>query len=230
MAAADPHWPRAAAAFLADLAQHNTREWFQANTLRHDRELAQPAKLCLADLRARLAVLCGTPVAGKIFRLARDMRFAKGAAPYHVWLRMAFRPDGPGAGYFLSIEPSRVCFGVGLLDFDGAQLAAWRAALTGDAGVAFDTLMAGLRQDGWRLDPPALKRLPAGVAANAPGAEWLRYKEISIWRDAQAADFGHGRALERWCLDAASDAVAFSRWLAHQVPAGVACAPGRRAG
>ncbi len=176
----------------------------------------------------RLTTLCGVPVSGRLFRLARDMRFAKGAAPYHVWLRMAWRPAIQAPGYFLSIEPTRVCFGVGCLDFDANQLAAWRAVLPGRAGAAFDEAAAALQTAGWRIDPPALKRTPGGIATDAPRAHWLRYKQMSVWRDADAGAFASRGALEDWCLCSAAEAAPLRDWLARHLPAGSECAPRQR--
>ncbi len=228
MDCSDRGWPSRAARFLADLAAHNTRDWFHAHKDRYARELAEPASRCLEALCEAFGALRERPVEGRIFRLVRDMRFARDAEPYHAWLRMAFRAEGEAPAYFLSIEPEHLRFGVGCLGFDAAQTAAWRAQLVATAGAAFEREVRLLCADGWRVEPPELKRLPRGLPDDAPRAEWLRYKQFALWRDARPADLDGRAALQDWCLGAARQAAGLSDWLARELPAGDACAPRRR--
>ncbi len=228
MTDSDSGWPASGARFLAELEAHNTRDWFQAHKARHARDLAEPGARCLEALREAFGVLRGRPMEGRVFRLARDMRFARGAAPYHPWLRMAFRAQSEAPGHFLSIEPARVRFGVGCLGFDVAQTTAWRARLVDDAGASFDRAVRTLCADGWRVEPPELKRLPRGLADDLPRAEWLRYKHFALWCDARPGDFPHREALQDWCLAAAREATGLSDWLANALPAGQSCAPRQR--
>ncbi|MCB1890158.1 MAG: DUF2461 domain-containing protein [Rhodocyclaceae bacterium] len=218
MACPDPDWPATAARFLTELDAHNTRDWFQANKQRHAHDVADPGKRCLEALRLAFGALRERPVSGRIFRIARDMRFARDAAPYHPWLRMAFHSDGEAPGYYLSIEPAQVRFGVGCLGFDAGQLTAWRTGLIADEGAPLEREIRHLRSDGWRLEPPELKRLPHGFSADLPRADWLRYRQLTLWRDAPPSDFGCREALQAWCLGAATSATGLSDWLANALP------------
>ena len=51
-------FPQATLGFLADLREHNSREWFDANRARYERDLVVPAKAfvtAVAPLLDRLA-------------------------------------------------------------------------------------------------------------------------------------------------------------------------------
>ena len=85
-------------AFLADLAANNDRTWFAANKACYERDYRQPAEAFVAELRPRLEALVGGPVIAKVFRIHRDVRFAKDKTPYKAHLPTcppAHRPAGP---------------------------------------------------------------------------------------------------------------------------------------
>ena len=88
----DHDWPGTAIAFLTDLSENNNRSWFDACKHRYREAVAAPAARCRDELTVLLEGAAGCPMDGRIFRLARDMRFARpDDPPYHPWLRMAFR-------------------------------------------------------------------------------------------------------------------------------------------
>ncbi|MCB1893820.1 MAG: TIGR02453 family protein [Rhodocyclaceae bacterium] len=217
----DRDWPGTAIAYLSDLAENNNRPWFDGGKHRYRETVAEPAARCLDEMKVLLEGAIGCPMDGRIFRLARDMRFARpGDPPYHTWLRMAFRARDRATGCYLSIEPAGVRFGVGLIAFDKTQLTAWRDAVAGVAGHTLAPVERHLIGAGWRIDPPELRRLPSGVDADGAPARWLRHKQFSAWRDADGSRFRSRRDLQSWCVAAADDARPLSDWLAQHLPAG----------
>jgi uncharacterized protein (TIGR02453 family) len=71
--------------FLADLAEHNDRAWFQPRKAEYERLLRQPLEqLCVAlagELAARDLPLLADPKRSP-FRIHRDTRFSRDKAPY----------------------------------------------------------------------------------------------------------------------------------------------------
>ncbi|MCB1917467.1 MAG: DUF2461 domain-containing protein [Rhodocyclaceae bacterium] len=227
----DLGWPGSAMAFLTALAEHNSRDWFTANKPRYREAVAEPAARFLADLATQLGESAGHPFDGRIFRLARDMRFAKpGELPYHPWLRMAFQARGQAGGCYLSIEPEDIRFGVGLIAFDKTQLTAWRSAVAGLAGNALGPVEAALVGAGWRVDPPQLRRTPRGFEGEGSAARWLRHKQFCAWRDNRGCRFRSRAELQHWCVAAAEEARPLSKWLARHLPAGQCAESANRGG
>lgn len=164
--------------FLTELAQDNTRAWFQTHKHRYDQDLKRPAELVIAQM-ARWFEQRDEQVRGKLFRPQRDVRFTEDKSPYHVHLHMLWsRPDG--RCWFFGVSPDYVTAGAGVMAFDAPGLDLYRAALTDPADTSLqDSLTAGQ----WRLDPPELKRVPGGVSADHPNADLLRRKGLVVWDD-----------------------------------------------
>ena len=165
--------------FLRELEQNNDRGWFQANKARYDSALKRPSEKLLAQLANWLGETHGTVPRTKLFRPHRDVRFSEDKTPYHVHLHMMWSlPDG--RAWMLGISPSYATAGAGMMRFEADQIDRWRAAVDSDRGAQLATMV---REAGWRVDPPALKRPPPPFPADHPREELLRYKGFVAWRD-----------------------------------------------
>jgi uncharacterized protein (TIGR02453 family) len=185
-----PGFPPAAQRFLADLRDHNDRDWFNAHKATYEQAIKGPAEALLACLEPELAVLAGGPVAGKIFRIHRDVRFSKDKRPYNAHLHIAFpashgrSSDVVACGYFFALEPDKVTLGAGGFDFAGPVLDAYRAAVADPkTGPALAAILAKLAKAGLRIEGAELKRTPAPYPADHPRADLLRRKGLHVWRD-----------------------------------------------
>ena len=85
-----PGFTREAIQFLADLAEHNDRAWFQPRKAEFERLLKSPLEeLCVAldeRFRARGIPLTADPSRSP-FRIYRDVRFSKDKSPHHDKVR-----------------------------------------------------------------------------------------------------------------------------------------------
>ena len=185
-----PGFPPAAQRFLADLRDHNDREWFDANKKTYETAIKLPAEALLAHLEPELAALAGGPVSGKIFRIHRDVRFSKDKRPYNAHLHIAFpaahgrSSDVVACGYFFALEPDKAILGAGGFDFAGPVLDAYRAAVADPKkGAALEAILAKLTKAGLRIEGAELKRVPAPFPADHPRADLLRRKGLHVWRD-----------------------------------------------
>src|SRR6476619_5657661 len=88
--------------FLAELAEHNSRDWFQPRKGDYERFLKEPMEqLCVAlerQFRSRDIPLHADP-AKSPFRIYRDVRFSKDKSPYKTAAAASFgwAGDGPDA-------------------------------------------------------------------------------------------------------------------------------------
>lgn len=168
--------------FLARLAAHNSRDWFQAHKAEYEAGLRDPAQALLADLAPKLADLTGHPVGTKLFRINRDVRFSKDKTPYNTHLHMMW-PVQAGArqdpALFFGIGLDYVTVGAGLMGFDKAVLEDWRKLADGDAGFLRGPLSAA-QAKGYTLRDPELKRVPKPYAPDHPAGDLLRHKSIVV--------------------------------------------------
>ncbi|GGB03416.1 TIGR02453 family protein [Allosediminivita pacifica] len=166
-------------AFLSELATNNDRDWFQAHKARYDSDLKRPAEKLLADLAPRLARLGGSRTRGKLFRPHRDMRFSEDKRPYNTHLHLLWtHPDG--RGWFFGLSPDYATAGAGVMEFTAEVLAAYHRAVAAPGGSRLAKLLEGA---GWRLDAPALARVPAPYSAEHPREALLRRKGLVAWQD-----------------------------------------------
>jgi uncharacterized protein (TIGR02453 family) len=182
--------------FLAELAEHNDRAWFQPRKADYERLLKQPLEaLCDAlegEFRARGIPLQADP-ARSPFRIYRDVRFSKDKSPYKTNIGASFPSveragDGEvvpmggrhGGGYF-HFSPGEIYLGGGMWHPEPGPLAAWRRevashpdrvhrAIEDPAFVAEFGSVGGDRS----------KRMPAGFPPDHPDAALLTLKDVTF--------------------------------------------------
>jgi len=181
--------PRAGLEFLAGLAAHNEREWFEAHRAAWDNELL-PAMISLcAQLQARVAdVLPGLTfvprVGGSLFRLNRDIRFSRDKKPYDthaaaVLWEGAEKQSAPGVS--LQIGPEQVVFGGGLPVFEEAQLDRFRKRVMQEAaGEMLSEALASAKKRGLLPEGEKLAKPPRGVPVDHPRAELSKHKGLAL--------------------------------------------------
>lgn len=165
--------------FLGQLAQNNTRDWWQAHKTEYDTKLKAPALELLDHVAAHLRKSTGAEVSTKLFRPHRDIRFSKDKTPYNTHLHMLWSRADAGA-YFFGISANYVTAGGGVMTFDKPQIDRWRAFVD-RSGDRVDALVANLAAQGFDVREPALKRIPAPFGADHPHGEHLRRKAFSAW-------------------------------------------------
>lgn len=181
--------------FLADLAEHNDRAWFQPRKADYERLLKEPLEALVAALGERFAAR-GLPLLAdpkkSIFRIYRDTRFSKDKSPYKTHLGASFpwiegtaadeRAHGNG-GYF-NFQPGEMYAGGGMWMPEKARLDAFRRAIVDDP----DRVRAALEDPGFVAvfgsvnAHEQLKRVPPGLPVDHPMADLLRMKDVVFGR------------------------------------------------
>ena len=129
-------------AFLRQLAENNNRQWFQENKSRYENHVKDPATRFIIDFQpllkkiSRQFIADPRPVGGSMFRIYRDVRFAKDKSPYKTNTGIQFRhnlgKDVHAPGYYLHLEPRNVFAAVGIWHPDSATLGKIRDAIIED--------------------------------------------------------------------------------------------------
>ena len=170
--------------FLRQLHANNNRDWFQDHKKDYEAAIKNPGNAIGETLGVRLAQLTGREATHKLFRINRDVRFSKDKTPYNTHLHLLWS-DGSGPGFFFGISLEYVSAGCGVMGLQKERLDAYRA-LIDQEGKALAAGIDDLKNKGFRLDEPELKRVPAPYAKDHDSADLLRRKSLAVWNDLDA--------------------------------------------
>ena len=188
-------FPKDFFAFFRELKANNNRLWFEDNKQRFRDSVQAPMSDFIEAMAPRLAkiskhfVADPRPNGGSMFRIYRDVRFAKDKRPYKEHAACHFRhalgKDVHAPGYYMHFAPGEVMFGAGLWlpppdvlakirGTIAAKPQAWKKMLS-DRGFArqFD----GVGGDG-------LSRPPRGFDPAHPFIEDIKRRTFFALRDA----------------------------------------------
>ncbi|QPC92256.1 DUF2461 domain-containing protein [Mesorhizobium sp. INR15] len=154
--------------FLKALDFHQSREWFLENRDLFEKELRDPMGDLVETLTERFAK-AGLGLRGdrkkSLFRINRDVRFAKDKRPYNRHLSAILSPDGSKAvqGVFYLHIGLEGCFsGIAWWQPEAALLLAMRRAIWARP-AEFRSMVAALKKNGLELDAEgSMKRTPRG--------------------------------------------------------------------
>jgi uncharacterized protein (TIGR02453 family) len=183
-------FPPEALGFLRAVDFHQDRAWFQANKALYDSALQAPFRALMLDCAAEFArrglPITADPARG-LFRLQRDVRFAKDKRPYKTSagavMTRSGRKDDPGLVY-VHLDPKGCFIGAGVWHPTPPQLQAMRQAILAHP-KRFLSLREGLAQAGLVLDDAeALARMPRAFAehAGSPVADAIRMTNYLVRR------------------------------------------------
>jgi uncharacterized protein (TIGR02453 family) len=216
---------KSAPGFFHQLAAEMSREWFHANKPVYEREWVAPMTALLEDVRGKLAAAYqGVPLAEpKVFRIHRDVRFAKDKTPYKTTIG-ALLSTGKGA---VMESGAAVYVQLGLEEYAGAgfyvftpeQLARWRKKVAADkTGKEIAGLIAAAKKAGLSLDAhDVLARVPRGLDPEHPRAALLKHKGCVLGFPAIPRGLIHKPAFSAWIVEQARAAAPVVRWVQKHV-------------
>ncbi|TGP90206.1 MULTISPECIES: TIGR02453 family protein [unclassified Mesorhizobium] len=154
--------------FLKALDFHQSREWFLENRDLFEKELRDPLGDLVETLTLRFAQ-AGLGLRGdrkkSLFRINRDVRFAKDKRPYNRHLSAILSPDGTKMEqgvFFVHIGLERCFAGVAWWQPAPELLTAMRKAISSHPDT-FRAVVAALGKNGLELDAEGgMKRTPRG--------------------------------------------------------------------
>jgi uncharacterized protein (TIGR02453 family) len=181
--------------FLRALRRNNNREWFGAHREAYDAHVRAPMTAFVERLAPELARFAGELVASpkvSVYRIHRDTRFSADKSPYKTQAAAVFPcrglPKHEGAGLYFEIAARHVLVAGGIYAPQPPELQALREHLARHyrrfraivESSAFRRAVGGV--EGERL-----QRLPRGFPVNHPAAEYLKLKQLLVWREYPAA-------------------------------------------
>ena len=175
-------------AFLRQLAENNNRQWFQQNKKRYEEHVKDPAIRFIIDFQpllrkiGRQFVADPRPVGGSMFRIYRDVRFAKDKSPYKTNTGIQFRhnlgKDVHAPGYYLHLEPRNVFAAVGIWHPDSTTLGKIRDAIIEDPSGWKRAVKRKPFHSRFDLSGNSLLRGPKGYDPSHPLIEDLKRKDF----------------------------------------------------
>jgi uncharacterized protein (TIGR02453 family) len=177
--------------FLRDLKANNERDWFQANKKAYEAAVKKPSQAFADIMAGELEGLTDVPHKPKLFRINRDIRFSRDKTPYNTHIHILWSPADGGQGapaWMFGLSTEYCTIGCGVFEFPREKLETYRKTIAGSAGDDLGKMIDGLKESGYRMSDPALKRVPAGFPDDHPYVELALHKGIAIWRDLEAPE------------------------------------------
>lgn len=179
---------KATISFLDGLAANNNKPWFDANRTLYD-AAKQDFEAFVTALHKQIAALepdvANQKPKDSIFRIFRDVRFAKDKAPYKPNFGAYFSRAGrkaPDAGYYIHIQPGEKSFVAGGLWMpEGPLLKKTRQEID----YNFNEFLGIINNPAFKkhykkLDGEKLKTLPQGYTADNPAIDYLKFKSFIV--------------------------------------------------
>jgi len=173
--------------FLRQLERNNNRPWFEKNRDRYIRLGRDPMLEFIEDLAPHLwaiskrLVADPRPVGGSMFRIHRDVRFAKDKRPYKTAVTARFPHDAGKnvhvPGYYLHLGADGVYMGSGIWHPDAQALLKIRKAIVRDPRSWKKALPTGVSAKRHVLSGDTLQRPPRGFDAEHPWIADLKRKD-----------------------------------------------------
>ncbi|QCR23130.1 DUF2461 domain-containing protein [Pontibacter sp. SGAir0037] len=171
-------------AFLADLSQNNTREWFQENKNRYDaarKNYIQFLDELLKQMQAFEPIAYGQQGKDLVFRIYRDVRFSSDKRPYKDHFGAYIAEGGRKSinpGYYLHLAGNNNSFVAGGLWMPPAeQLKAVRQEIDYSLDEFRNIIEAPAFKDRFgSISGDQLKTTPKGYDKDNPAIEYLRFK------------------------------------------------------
>ncbi|MGQ0531846.1 MAG: DUF2461 domain-containing protein [Caulobacteraceae bacterium] len=216
--------------FFRELARNNEREWFEANKERYRAAVVAPMSDFIAALAPKLAKVSPhfradpRPNGGSMFRIHRDVRFAKDKSPYKTHASAHFRharaKDVHAPGYYLHLEPKRVMFGGGVWMPEPDALLKIRTAIAHGpkAWTKAKSAKSVVAAFGGLSDHDALTRPPKGFEAEHPMIEDIKRKSFFVMAESSENEAAHPAFVGR-VAKAYADAAPVMRFLCEAVDA-----------
>ena len=192
-------FPKDFFAFFRELKTHNERVWFEANKQRFRDSVQAPMAQFIAAMASPLRKISKNFVAdpkpngGSMFRIYRDVRFAKDKRPYKEHAACHFRhvggKDVHAPGFYMHFADSEVHFGGGMYMPEPASLGHIRDAIV-QKSAAWKAVKADrdfVKTFGDLGGDDMLTRAPRGYDPTHPLIEGIKRKSFFALREADRA-------------------------------------------
>lgn len=212
--------------FYKDLAENNSKAWFETNKPVYNELIVEPAKAFILETGEKLSAFVPgliyntkTNGSGSLFRIYRDTRFSQDKSPYKTHMGILFW-DGPNKkvenpGFYFHLDAEGLKLYMGLYQFPKDILIKYREAVVDDkSGEALSKALEKVTAvDGIKLGWEHYKRVPRGFDPEHPRAELLKYNSLGTEYDCGLPDELYSENLVDYCIDHWQKTLPLYQWL-----------------
>jgi len=171
--------------FFRELAANNHKDWFDVNRKRYENSVKKPFENFIGAVIERAKLYDDTLLLNPkdaIFRINRDIRFAKDKTPYKLNRTAIISPygrkDKSTPGFYIYVGPDKVMLGGGAYEIPGPELQNLRTTLT----QHYDTFNRLVTEPEFKkrfgdIQGQENKRLPKELGIEADNGKPLLYKK-----------------------------------------------------
>lgn len=197
MATSFPGFPKDFFAFFRELKANNEKAWFEANKPRYRESVVEACCSFIEAMSPRLEKISKhmtadpRPNGGSMFRIYRDVRFAKDKRPYKehagIHFRHALGKSAHAPGFYVHLAPDEVFFGGGVWMPEPEALNKIRTAIV-EKPAAWKKMKseAAFKKAFESIDGEALARPPRGFDPDHPFIDDLKKKSFFVTSSASA--------------------------------------------
>lgn len=212
--------------FFEELAQNNTKEWFDENRAIYELEVKARAESFVIAMGEKLIELSPTinaepRVNRSIFKINRDIRFSKDKTPYKAHLAIIFW-DGGGRmespSFYFHLGAQELMLGVGLYSFDKKILDEYRKSIVHPKhGAEFHQIVQKLKKKGFEVSGKKYKKTPRGFDNEHPYAEYLLHGGVYTGVSIKPPKELYSKKLVSFCFRQYKDFLELEQWLVKLV-------------
>jgi len=165
-------FPKEGLTLLSDIAQNNTKEWFEANRDRHDQYIVAPNKAFVEEMGEYLQMLVPTihalPKTNKsLFKIYRDSRFHP-TEPIKTKIGILFWQGGghrmQSSSFYMHYEAHELFWAAGIRNFKPPLLNSYRDYIQNPiVREELHYILESLRTQGYQIPEPHYRRCPRGL-------------------------------------------------------------------
>ncbi len=165
-------FPAEALIFYDGLEADNSKAYWTDHRDQYEKAVRGPMTALLAELEPEFGE-------SHLFRPNRDVRFARDKSPY----KTAIGAYITGGGY-VQVSARGLMVASGYWQTAADQVERLRAAVADDVtGPKLESVVAGLRADGYEISGNRLKTRPRGYDADHPRIDLLRHRTLTVHRE-----------------------------------------------
>ncbi|MFT4532380.1 MAG: hypothetical protein ACI9T8_000400 [Candidatus Saccharimonadales bacterium] len=210
--------------FFTELAFNNEKSWFDANRHRYEEHVREPLKKFIIDLIAEIQKFDKSighlEPKDVMFRINRDVRFAKDKTPYNTWLSAAIVPGGKRnsqdhPGYYFRFAVDKVSLGGGMYHPSKELLYSLRSKLSDDSKPLHKIVNSKKFKSAWgELEGDENKVMPKEFKEASIKEPFIKKKGFMYWQDYSEMEvlredlmewminhFKAGKDLNQWLRD-----------------------------
>lgn len=214
--------------FLKDLEKNNTKEWFGEHRDIYDEHVLEPAQDFVTGMGERLRSIAPDIVANpktdkSIFRIYKDVRFAKDKTPYKTHVGIFFwegkRKKLENPGYYLQLNKSSIFIASGLYIFPNDLLKPFRDSVVHpNRGAELKSIIKKITKNrSYKVGDTHYKRVPRGYDPEHPNADLLLYNGIHAYYEASLPEKIYSSDFIDYCFKIFRDFSPLNSWVMEYV-------------